>query len=189
MKCFCGGCVYHYTCAGPTTVRGCECVRQCLRKRLRFNLGELFSVFRFLLHLFQQGPISVPWTRHPAAVRSVLWSCVSAGRWPVPRPGVAEADVEGFNHLKASEGQPQDERWPLGGKKKKKRRGWGLILPSLPSSSSHPLPLSLSATACLPISTRIALCKQSQSWCVCPESQCCQPCHSHFLNAFDQKSL
>lgn len=27
----------------------------------------------------------------------------------------AEADVEGFAHLKALEGQSQDERWPLGG--------------------------------------------------------------------------
>lgn len=28
----------------------------------------------------------------------------------------AEADVEGFTHLKALEGQSQDERWPLGGR-------------------------------------------------------------------------
>lgn len=48
----------------------------------------------------------------------------------MPRPGVAEADVEGFNHLKASEGQPQDERWPLGGEKKKEE---GLELnPAIP---------------------------------------------------------
>lgn len=30
----------------------------------------------------------------------------------------AEADVEGFTHLKALEGQPQDERWLL-------RVSWG----------------------------------------------------------------
>lgn len=51
----------------------------------------------------------------------------------------AEADVEGFTHLKALEGQPQDERWLLGGRE----GGWGLILPSLPSPPPLPSPHSL----------------------------------------------
>lgn len=76
----------------------------------------------------------------------------------------AEADVEGFTHLKALEGRPQDERCPLGGRE----GGWGLILPSLPSPPplpSLPLPSLFSGIASLHISTQIALCKQSQSWC------------------------
>lgn len=35
----------------------------------------------------------------------------------------AEADVEGFTHLKALEGQPQDERWPLGGREREGEAG------------------------------------------------------------------
>lgn len=102
----------------------------------------------------------------------------------------AEADVEGFTHLKALERQPQDERWPLGGEN---RRGWGLILlPSptslllLPSPPVHS-PLSL---APLPLLTsQLGLCRATEPAVVQgvrSESQCCKTCHSHFLNAFDQ---
>lgn len=78
----------------------------------------------------------------------------------------AEADVEGFTHLKALERQPQDERWPLGGEN---RRGWGLILPSppLPYLSppppipSRPLPSLFRAFATPHISARIVSCNRA----------------------------
>lgn len=76
-----------------------------------------------------------------------------------------EADVEGFTHLKALERQPQDERWPLGGEK---RRGRGLILlpspPSLPLPPpipSRPLPSLFSAFATPHISARIVSCNRA----------------------------
>lgn len=51
----------------------------------------------------------------------------------------AEADVEGITHLKALEGQPQDERWPLGS-----REGGLGLNPAIPSFSlPPPPPLSL----------------------------------------------
>lgn len=80
----------------------------------------------------------------------------------------AEADVEGFTHLKALEGQPQ--RWKMAARRRWRRGGWGRLgrghNPPIPRfSSSSPLPSLFSGIASLHISTQIALCKQSQSWC------------------------
>lgn len=80
----------------------------------------------------------------------------------------AEADVEGFTHLKALEGQPQ--RWKMAARRRRRRGGWGRLgrghNPPIPRfSSSSPLPSLFSGIASLHISTQIALCKQSQSWC------------------------
>lgn len=103
-----------------------------------------------------------------AALGEVLLLCTSAGRWPVAGSQGAEADVEGFAHLKALEGQPQDERLLLGGSGG--AGGGGLILsflPFPPPMPSLPLPSLFSGIAsCLHISTQIVLCKQSQSWCM-----------------------
>lgn len=92
------------------------------------------NVFMFLLHVSHEGAISFLWTCPATAVRAVA-VCLRRTAACAMSQG-AEADVEGFTHLKALEGQPQDERWPVGGKEE----GLGLNPAIPPFSSSHPLP-------------------------------------------------
>lgn len=143
-----------------------------------YFINAFFSLL-FLLHVTHEGASSfLPLLSCPAD-----W-CLHRMAACAASPG-AEADVDGFTHLKALVGQPQDERWPLGGKK---RRGWGLILPSLLLLLSPPFPLSL---VLLPLLTsQLGLhCANRASHGAgrLPWIEMLRACQSLFLNGFDRK--
>lgn len=76
-----------------------------------YFISTYFFPLLFLLHVTHAGASSfLPLLSCPAD-----W-CLHRMAACAASPG-AEADVDGFTHLKALVGQPQDERWPLGGKK------------------------------------------------------------------------
>lgn len=130
--------------------------------RVYTNVFDLTSVkenvLMFLLHVSHEGDIVFLWTCPATAVRAVAVLLRRTAACAMSQG--AEADVEGFTHLKALEGQPQDERWPLGGKEE----GLGLnptiplSLPSPPPIPSLSLPSLFSAIASLHISTPVMVC-------------------------------
>lgn len=144
VKCFCGECVYQYKLPFVylTMICRCECkdFNTCWPTRFlikpQCKKSCLFSCFCTTC-LALRG-----WDHHLSV--ALPWCCPSSCPVDVCLCRTvacavsqgAEADVEGFTHLKALEGRPRDERWLLGG-----REGGLGLNPSIPPfSSSSPLP-------------------------------------------------